>query len=563
MFESILNIAREHPQIILFLALAIGYFIGKRFSIFGFTLGATVAVLLTALVLGQIGITIPPILKNISFALFIFTIGYKVGPQFFGSFKKEGVNYLYIAFTMALTALVTTIIISKFMHLDQGTTAGMFAGSLTTSSALGTGEGAIRQLLLSDAQKNTLDSNMATAYAVTYVFGTIGSILFLKLIPKLWQIDLKQEARNLKDQMEGEVKSFSDGTGLFSWNNRINARTYKADKKKIIGKKISYVESLFKNSNITIDKIKRGQQVIKCTPKTTILKFDILLVLGKASDLVKASEILGEEIKPVEALDIIGKVKSVCILSDKVIGKSLKELSKMKFAFGIFLNRIMRQGHAIPLSQDTVIHKCDVLRLVGSQEDIDNAIEFLGYAEKSTKVTDLAVLAFGCVIGSLLGFIVIKVFDVPITLGTGGGILVAGLLCGWLRSKHPTFGQIPIGAQWILSDLGLNLFVACIGISAGPQALQALKTTGLLVFFGGTAITLVPFIVALFLGRRILKMNPILLLGALAGAHNITAALNVIIEDSDSSLPVLGYAAPYALANFLLTILGAVIVTII
>jgi len=209
-----------------------------------------------------------------------------------------------------------------------------------------------------------------------------------------------------------------------------------------------------------------------------------------------------------------------------------------------------------------VIHKCDILRIIGAKDDVERAVKVLGYAERPTNMTDLATVAAGCIVGTLIGLIVVPVFGIPITLGTGGGILVAGLLCGWLRSIHPTFGRIPGGAQWIMGDLGLNLFVACVGISAGPQALEALKTTGLPVFLGGIIITTLPIIVILFLGLKILKMNPVLLFGAATGAHNCTASLNVIMEVSESPLPVLGYAAPYAFANVLLTVWGTIIVNI-
>jgi putative transport protein len=207
-----------------------------------------------------------------------------------------------------------------------------------------------------------------------------------------------------------------------------------------------------------------------------------------------------------------------------------------------------------------VVHKCDVLQLIGAKDDVEKASTFLGYAERSTTVTDLATVAIGCIVGTLLGLIIVPVCGIPVTLGVGGGVLVAGLLCGWLRSIHPTFGQIPGGAQWILGDLGLNLFIACVGISAGPQALTAIKTTGLPVFLGGVLVTTLPLIAVMFVGLKVLKMNPILLFGAATGSHNCTASLNVIIEVSESPLAVLGYAAPYAFANVLLTVWGSLIV---
>lgn len=560
MLNDLAHIMRSNPQIVLFLALAIGYFAGKRLKIFGFTLGSTASILLASLVVGQVGIQVPAILKNISFALFIFTVGYKVGPQFFGSLKKEGLHYLYIAVVLAVTALVTTIAVGKLMHFDKGTTAGMFSGAVTTSAALGTGEGAISQLAIQAGEKTDMDSKMAIAYAITYIFGTAGTIIFLKMVPKLWKIDLKAEAKKLELVMGGGSGG-TESPEYFSWTKRLDMRAYVAQKDAAIGKTVSELEALFSLRTV-IDKIKRGQDVIASAPEMVIAREDTLLVIGQTAQLMRAEEIIGPEVDRAKVADMAGEVMEVCVLDKEAVGKTLGQLSKLKFAHGVFLRRATRQGHELPITQSTVIHKCDVLHLIGAKDDVEKAVKSSGYAERPTTVTDLATVAIGCIIGTLIGLIVVPVLGIPITLGVGGGVLVAGLLCGWLRSIHPTFGQIPGGAQWILSDLGLNLFVACIGVSAGPEALAAIKTTGLSVFLGGMTITLVPIIVVIFFGRNILKMNPVLLLGAITGAHNNTASLNAVIEEADSSLPVLGYAAPYAFANVLLTVWGSVIINV-
>ena len=301
--------------------------------------------------------------------------------------------------------------------------------------------------------------------------------------------------------------------------------------------------------------------MIESTPEIIILREDTLLVLGPTTNLVNAPELIGPEVDRTAIIDVIGEIMDVCVLNKEVVGNTLGELGKLKLAHGIFLRKVTRQGHELPIMSGTIVHKCDILQLVGAKGDTEKAVAFLGYAERSTTVTDLVTVAVGCIVGTLLGLIVVPVFGIPVTLGTGGGVLVAGLLCGWLRSLRPTFGQIPGGAQWILGDLGLNLFVACVGISAGPRALVAIKTTGLSVFLGGIAVTTLPIIILLILGLKVLKMNPILLLGAGTGSHNCTASLNAIIEASGSPLAVLGYAAPYAFANVILTVWGTIIIS--
>lgn len=560
MLHDIAEIMRNNPQIVLFLALAIGYFAGKKLKIFGFSLGTTASVLLVALVIGQVGIEVPTILKSISFALFIFCIGYKVGPQFFGALKGEGIHYFWISLVVAFMALVTAIGLGKILHFDKGTTAGMFAGSVTTSAALGTAEGAIRHLPIADDKKNSLDTNVAVAYAITYIFGTAGTIIFLKMVPKFWRIDLKEEARKLQVKMGADLEDI-DKPELFSWTKQLDLRAYSLRNKDIIGKKVSEVESLF-SARVAIDKLNRAGQLMIPTLDTVIQSDDILLIVADHSQFIKASDIIGPEVDRRNMGDLIGEVIEVCVLNKEVVGKTLGELSRSKLVHGVFLRRATRQGHEIPVTRDTVVHKCDVLQFIGAKDDIERAVKFLGYAERPTIITDLATVAIGCVLGTLLGLIVVPVFGFPITLGVGGGVLVMGLICGWLRALHPTFGQIPNDAQWLLSDLGLNLFIACVGVAAGPQALHAFNTSGLNIFLAGILVTLIPIIAGLFFGRKLLRMNVLLLLGALTGAHNITAALNMLTEESESSMPVLSYAIPYAFANVLLTIWGSVIVNV-
>ncbi len=559
MWHAILDICRSNPQILVFLALALGYALGKV-KFFGISLGATTCVLLVALVLGQIGIEVPDLLKAISFALFTFCIGYKVGPQFFGALKKEGVKYIFIALVVAFTALATALILGKALHFDKGTAAGFFAGSVTQSASIGTAEGAIKHLAISDAEKSTLDTNIAVAYAITYIFGTAGGILFFKVAPRILGINLKEEAKKLEEKMSGSSEEESSPE-LFSWTKQLDLRAYQIKNQSVIGKSVSGLESLFKQ-RVAVDKMKRGDQISEPPVDTILKENDIVVIAGDHRAFLSAADLIGPEVDFTGISDIIGKVLDVCVLNSQVVGKTLGELSANKLAHGIFLKRITRQGHSLPITRDTVVSKCDILQLVGAKDDIERVVQFLGYPERATAITDLVMVGIGCVIGTLLGLIVVPIAGIPIALGVGGGVLVSGLIFGWLRSIHPTFGQVPSASQWLLMNLGLNLFIACVGLGAGQKAVAAFQTTGLSVFLAGVVLCLMPFIVGLVFGKFILKMNPVLLLGALAGARVITAALNTLQEDADSSAPVLGYAAPYAFGNVLLVIWGSVIVNV-
>jgi len=559
MVHDIVEICRSYPQIVVFLAIAIGYFVGKM-KLRGFNIGSTAGVLIIALVLGQMNIKVPPLLKAVSFALFIFCMGYKVGPQFFGALKKEGLHYIWLSLFLALLGLVIAILLGKAFGFDKGTTAGLLAGAMTQSSVIGTAEGAIKHLSISAADQATLESNVAVAYAITYVFGTAGLIFFFKMIPRLMKIDLRNEARKLEEEMSGGSGEIDKRPELFSWYKQLNLRAYRVTNENILGKTVSELEALFPRK-IAVEKLKRADRLIDPAPGTVIQSGDVVAMVGDRREFLKADEKIGPEVDDRSVVDLIGEILNICVLNPEAVGKTLGEIST-EHGPGCFLRKITRQGHELPLTKNTVVHKCDVLEVAGTQKDVEKLVKHLGYPERPTVMTDLVIVGLGCVLGTLIGLIMVPVMGIPLTLGVGGGVLLSGLVFGWLRSVHPTFGQIPDGAQWVLTDLGLNLFIACVGLTAGPRAIHALQTTGASLLLAGVILTLTPHIIGLIFGRLVLKMNPVLLFGALTGAGTSTATLNALKEEANSPVPVLGYTVPFAFGNVLLTIWGTVLVNV-
>jgi putative transport protein len=557
MIHDFVEICRTYPQIVIFLAIAIGYFIGK-IKIFNFNLGSTAGVLIAALFLGQLNVSVTPLLRTVSFALFIFTIGYKVGPQFFGALKKEGLNYIWLSIFFAIVGLATAILLGKIFGFDKGTTAGLLAGALTQSSVIGTADGAIKHLASSNALQVTMESNVAIAYAITYIFGTAGLVVFFKIVPRLMKINLKEEARKLEQELTGSSDDLDQSPELFSWSKQLLLRAYRVAGPDIAGKTVAELKAMFPGT-VAVDKLKRGDKVIDPELDTELMQDDIIAVVGNRETFLKAAEILGPEVEDKDVVEVIGEVLEICVTNRDAVGKTLGEISKTQ-GQGCFVKKIMRQGHELPVASKMVVSKCDVIQVIGSRTDVERFVKYLGYPERSTVLTDLVMVGIGCVVGTLAGLIMVPVAGVPLTLGVGGGVLIAGLVAGWLRAIHPTFGQIPTGAQWIFTDLGLNLFIACVGLTAGPKAVHALQTTGVALLVAGMILTLVPHILGIFFGKFVLKLNPVLLFGALTGAGTITAALNALKEEADSSLPALGYTAPYAFGNVFLTIWGTVLI---
>jgi len=371
-------------------------------------------------------------------------------------------------------------------------------------------------------------------------------------------INLKEEAKKLEREMSGSTGE--DSPELFSWSKKPGLRAYKVVNAKIVGKSILEFERMFSGS-VVIDKIRRGKDVVVPRPDMVIQDNDILAIMGGRGQLLNADEVIGPEVEGQRVIDIVGEILDVCVLNKEIVGKTLGDISK-KHGHGCFLRSITRQGHKLPLAKHIVIHKCDVLRVAGAKSDIERFVKYLGYPERSTVTTDLVMVGAGCVLGTLFGLLAVKVAGIPITLGVGGGVLVSGLLFGWLRSLHPTFGQIPGGAQWVFTDLGLNLFIACVGLIAGPKALHALQQSGGSLLIAGMILVLFTHIAGIMFGRLVLKINPVLLFGAMTGAGTITAALNALKEESDSDVPAIGYTVCYAFGNVILTIWGSFIINV-
>jgi len=217
----------------------------------------------------------------------------------------------------------------------------------------------------------------------------------------------------------------------------------------------------------------------------------------------------------------------------------------------------------IPLLPETKLNRGDIVRIVGTRASTDRAIAALGYADRPSDVTDMVWVGLGIVVGGLIGALEFQLGPVPITLSTSGGALLAGLFIGWLRSVHPTFGRVPTPSQWFMNSVGLNMFIAVVGISSGPTFLSGLREAGITLFFWGLFATTVPMLLAPLIGKYVFKFDPAINLGCCGGARTSTASAGMVADAAQSSVPMLGYTVPYAVSNTLLTLWGMVVVLLI
>ncbi|HEY7515797.1 MAG TPA: TrkA C-terminal domain-containing protein, partial [Vicinamibacteria bacterium] len=260
-----------------------------------------------------------------------------------------------------------------------------------------------------------------------------------------------------------------------------------------------------------------------------------------------------------ELLDFALAVRDVVVTREEVADRSLAELAA-GHGRGVVLVKLVRAGEEIPSSPGTVLNRGDILRLAGTPSDVERAARAIGYVERATSETDVVFVGLGILLGGLFGALTFMVGDLPLSLTASGGALVMGLVFGWLRSVRPTFGRIPEPALWVFDTIGLAVFIGVVGLGAGPSFVAGLRATGPSLLVVGFVVSVLPHVAALLFGRYVLKMNPVILLGACAGAGTVTAALRAIQDEAGSKLPVLGYTVPYAIGNILLTAWGPVVV---
>jgi len=258
---------------------------------------------------------------------------------------------------------------------------------------------------------------------------------------------------------------------------------------------------------------------------------------------------------PVEGVDVL-------VTNKEVDGKTIAELAQLPAARGVFLRKITRGATAtdIPILANTTVERGDLFTLVGRTQDIAAATKLLGVADRPTDVTDMAFVGAFVVVGALIGALVFKVAGAPLTLSTAGGALVAGIVGGWLRSVRPSFGRIPTPTVWFMNSVGLNIFIAIVGISAGPGFVNGLKTQGIGLFLWGALATTVPLVLGMFVAKYVFRFHDALTLGIVSGSRTTTASLGLVCDQAKSQVPALGYTVTYAVGNTLLTIWGMIII---
>ena len=563
---------RAHPELAIYLTLGLGFLIGK-IQVKGFSLGIVTSVLLVGVLVGQLQIPMTGALKQTAFLLFLFAIGYKVGPQFFAGLRKEGLPQVYFAALMCLFILFSTWGIALVMGYNVGEAAGLLSGSQTISAVIGVAGDTIRGMGLPDDEQQKMLDIIPVAYAVTYIFGTAGSAWILaRLGPKmLGGIDkVRSACRELEKRMG---KDESEKPGFTEAKREVEFRCYRIENEWFgKGRTVRELEQFFERQGkrLFVERIRKGKLIIdEVRPKERLSIGDEIVLSGRHEYTIGEERWIGAEAQDEELLEFpILTIKSTVAGKSArreitYNGKRVSELRAQPMMHGVVIQKIKRMGISIPVLPQTVLNTGDVIELVGKKVEVMQAAREIGYPDPATNETDIVYLSAGIFIGAVIGTLTLHIGNVPISLSSSGGALIAGLVFGWWRAHHPTMGAIPEGALWVFNNMGLNIFIAIVGISAGPGFVEGFREVGLSLFIAGIIATSLPLLFGLFIAVKLFKFHPAIALGCCAGARTTTAAIGAIQESIGSETPALGYTVTYAVGNTLLILWGVFLVLMV
>lgn len=561
--EYLRQILNQAPELALFLSLAIGYWVGS--IQFGkFQLGGVAGSLLVAVVISQIGISIDNGIKSVLFALFIYAVGFESGPQFFRSLGRQSLREIVLAAVMALSGLLTVIACARLFGLDKGIAAGIAAGSMTQSAIIGTASAAIAKLDLPLEQIQTLQGNVAVGYAVTYIFGSFGAIILcVNVLPWFMRRSIRDDATQAEAELLAGAKVY--GPGELPAIPPLVGRLYRIDQ--AAGQTVAQLEVSDQGdpqAALTIERIKRGGALVGVTPTTVLEAGDVVLVVGRRAGVVAIAARLGAELQSSPDMDVVVVQRDVSLDNPTFVGRRVAEIrqaASQALRHGVYVVGVKRAGRPLALEPDTVIEAGDLVTLYGTPDDIQRVAQQVGSIIVPSDKTDFVFHGFGLAVGLLIGLVVIRLGAIPLTLGSGGGALIAGLVFGWYRSRHLTRGNLPLPASTLLRDLGLAGFVAVVGLQSGRQAVETIATQGLSIFLIGVVVCVVPIVITILVGRYVLRYrNLALFAGAVAGARSANPAFGEVLDKAGNSIPTVPFAVTYAMANVFLTLLGPLVV---
>jgi putative transport protein len=552
-----LDIARllhETAALLLFTVLALGLLLGRT-EIRGFRAGATAGVLTVGLVFGYLGFGLTAQTESLGFMLFIFCIGIEAGPNFFSAMAQDGLRYVFLSLVVVGCGVLMALGARWWFELEPSMVAGLFAGALTSTPSLVGAQDAILTRLpeLTSGDRDALINRLSGAYALAYVVGLLGILVLVRYLPRFAGVDLAEEAGKLARQR-----------GMFHSRRAVRTpilRAYRVDDRVAVqteGKTLREL-GLYERFGLLVERIKRDGEIIIPDSETVLQLGDRFALVGFPSSHAKIDLDLLDEVFDPDLIEFEIDSLDVVVVRSFAVGHAISEL-RLEADWGCFAHRLERGQVELPLDRKQVLAKGDVLSLSGEKARLVDLADKIGFVNQRSDVSDLVAFSAFFVLGLLVGQFQLVVGDMRLALGNAGGLLLSGVLMGYLRAVKPTFGHVPQGALNMLKDLGLNIFMVSVGLSAGAGIIEVFYSSGGGIVAAAFLILCAALLLGYAFGRLVLRMNPALLLGAITGAMTSTPAMGFLNEASRSTVPALGYVGTYAVVNILLTMTGTALV---
>jgi putative transport protein len=554
---------RAHPEVALFATLALGHALG-RVRLGPLRLNAIIGVLVVGLLIGQLGVVVPDAVKWAFFALFMFAIGYEIGPQFFRGLRAGIASQIVLTLFFCALSLATALALARLFHFGVGTAAGAYSGGLTQSAAIGTATDAIGRLPLDIEVRRELANDVTIAYAVTYIAGLVASIWSVAWLgPRLMRVDLAAECRAL----EATLGVGGNEVGVVSAYRAFVARAYDVPAS-VAGRSIADLEASFAPLRAFVERVRRHGEILPVDPEMVLAAGDRVAVSSRHDTLVGSENPLrASEVDDATLLDIPTVEVDAVVTRRDLAGLTLAEIAARLAAEvatrGVFVAKLVRAGQSLPRAFGTVLERGDVVTLAGARTHVERIASRLGMVEWPGVTSDLLTVTATITIGALIGLLTVRIGTIEVGLSLAVGVLLVGLVVGWVRSVFPVAARVPPAGIWLLESLGLTMFLAAVALNAAPGFVAGVRGSGAVLLAAGLVLGGLPHILTVLFGRYALRINPALLLGMVAGASSQPAILSALEDSTHSKVPALGYGVCYAISSVVLTLWGTVIVLLL
>ena len=522
MFEQVL----QHPVAVFFLIVALGSGLGK-IRVADISLG-TSGVLFIGLLFGHLGFELPEAFQSLGIILFVYAVGLQAGPRFFNLFRRAGLTFARIGIIVVLSGASATWILTKLLDLDPALGVGVFAGALTSTPGLAA------------AMDAAGDSAVGVGYGLAYPFGVIGVIIFIQLIPRIMGVSLESE----------ELKASEEENRL----TRITRRQFRVTNPACVGKSLADL-NIRGICKVTITRVKKDNQVMSAAGDRRLELDDVVMAVGTREELDKLSLVVGDEVSEESMMDSgLVIARDVMVSNREITGKTIREL-RLNSRHRIVVSRIFRENLTFTPDADFLVEVGDSMRVIGDREDVERFVELAGQEEKRVHETNIAVLAFGISLGVLLAnYEFVLPGGVSFRLGLAGGPLLVSLVLSHFGRIGRMNIRTPRGARHFMQQLGLVMFLAGAGLSAGESMVRVVQDSGLEILAAAGVITLVSCLAGLVAARWVFGQNFLTVLGSITGAMTSTPALGAISNLTGRSEPFLAYSAVYPVALIWMTL---------